>query len=272
MQPKPFADWIEDYRRNKAKNRHKMSEEFEGRWRMQEEEISRLARSRSSSLHVDISHPGSVEEMGQQHYKLGAKTKWSAHADWPDLSEDSSTTPIPPWRDKSIWRITTTKTVAGLLSDQPNQGAKHKFQGMYEALSRKHAMEYARLTKDYEEMTRASEKEEEVTKDEELHRKMEEMLSMMKDLADKANVCTSDPRYQDMLSFMTEKARRDMKERAVEDQQQAGKKFPLLAKAARRKTRHKGTWSSNLPLCCQTEVKTKKRMRPASSWELTNPS
>ena len=100
---------------------------------------------------------------------------------------------------------------------------------MYEALSRKHAIEYARLTEDYEEKTRASEKRrkrrsrkdacfgkeenEEVTKDQELHRKMEEMLSMMRDLADKANVCTSDPRYQDMLSFMTEKARRDMKER-----------------------------------------------------------
>ena len=114
MQPKPFAAWhvvvvfcfdldgnlIEDYRRNKTKKRHRMSEEFEGRWSMREEEISRLSRSRSSSLLVDISHSGSVEEMSQKHYRLGAKPKWSAHADWPDLSEDSSTTPIPPWRDK----------------------------------------------------------------------------------------------------------------------------------------------------------------------------
>ena len=42
---------------------------------------------------------------------------------------------------------------------------------------------------------------------EELHRKMEEMLSMPKDLADQTIVCTSDPRYQEMLSFMTEKAK-----------------------------------------------------------------
>ena len=78
---------------------------------MEEEEISRLSRFLSSSVHVDISDSGSVEEMSQTHHKLVAKPKWSAHADWPDLSEDSSTTPIPPWRDKSLWRITTTKTV-----------------------------------------------------------------------------------------------------------------------------------------------------------------
>ena len=120
-----------------------MREEFEGRWRMQEEEISRLSRSSSSSVHVDISISGYVEEVSQKHYKLGAKPKWSAHVDRPDLSEDSSTTPIPLWRDKSLWRITTTKTVEGLLSDQFNQGVKQKFQGLYEALSRKHAMEYA---------------------------------------------------------------------------------------------------------------------------------
>ena len=83
-----------------------MKDEFEGRWRMEEEEISRLSRSLSSSVHVDISDSGSVEEMSQKHFKLGAKPKWSAHADWPNLSEDSSATPIPPWRDKSLWRIT----------------------------------------------------------------------------------------------------------------------------------------------------------------------
>ena len=83
---------------------------------------------------------------------------------------------------------------------------------MYEALSRKHAMEYAKMHKDYEELVRASgkgekeevtktsasgkEQKEEDTKDQELHRKIEEMLSMLKDLADKPNVCMSDPRYQ----------------------------------------------------------------------------
>ena len=64
--------------------------------------------------------------------------------------------------------MTATKTVEGLLSDQaqPNQGVKQKFQSMYEALSRKHAMEYAKMQKDFGELVRASEKgeKEEVTK------------------------------------------------------------------------------------------------------------
>ena len=75
------------------------------------------------------------------------------------MSEDSSATPIPPWRDKSFRRSTTTKTVEGLMSEQPSQGVKQKFEGLKEALSRKHAMEYARLMIEYEERIRASGKE-----------------------------------------------------------------------------------------------------------------
>ena len=78
-----------------------------------------------------------------KHYKLGAKPKWSAHADGPCMSGDeSSTTPDPPWRDKSLWRITTTKTMEGLLPEEPNRGVKQKFEGLCEALTKKHAMEY----------------------------------------------------------------------------------------------------------------------------------
>ena len=73
------------------------------------------------------------------------------------MSEDSSATPIPPWRDKSLSRITTTKT-DGLMSHQPSQGVKQKFEGLFEALSRKHAMEYAVLIEEYEEMARPPEK------------------------------------------------------------------------------------------------------------------
>ena len=98
-------------------------------------------------MHVDISDSGSAEKMSQKHYKWGAKPKWSANVDWPNMSEDSSATPIPPWRDKSLWRITTTKTVEGLMSEQPSRGVKQKFEGLYDALSRKHAVEHARLIK-----------------------------------------------------------------------------------------------------------------------------
>ena len=93
---------IENSIRNTTKMRNKMKDDFEGRWTLEEEEISRLSRSLSSSVHVDISDSSSVEEMSRMHYKLRAKPKWSAHADWPNLSEDSSTTPSPPWRDKSL--------------------------------------------------------------------------------------------------------------------------------------------------------------------------
>ena len=96
------------------------------------------------NVHVDISDSDSAEEMSQKHYKLGAKPEWSAHADWPNLSEDPSTTTIPPWRDKSLWRITTT-WLLGLMSEQPSRGVEQNFEGIYEALSRKHAMEYARI-------------------------------------------------------------------------------------------------------------------------------
>ena len=65
---------IEDSR-NKTKKRHKMKEEFEGRWRMEEEEFSRLSRSLSSSVHVNISDPGSVEEMSQKTPQIVCKTQ-----------------------------------------------------------------------------------------------------------------------------------------------------------------------------------------------------
>ena len=251
-----------------------MSEEFEGRWRMQEEEIFGLSRSRSSSLHVDISDSGYAEEMSEKHYKLGAKPKWSAHADWPDLSEDSSTTPNPPWRDKSLWRIITTQTVEGLLSDQPNQGVKQNFQGLYEALSRKHTMGYARLTKDYEEMAHASGKEnkEEGSKDQELHRKMEEMISMMKDMADITNVCTSDPRYQEMLSFVTVKARRDMKERAEEESAASREEVSIVGESSKKNDEAQEKMEQQpSTLLSDKRSEDEKEVRRANSWELINP-
>ena len=78
--------------------------------RDEEEDVARISHSLSTSVLVGISDSCSVEEMtSQKQYKLGAKPKWSAHADWPCTSGDeSSTTPISPWRDKSVWRITTT--------------------------------------------------------------------------------------------------------------------------------------------------------------------
>ena len=48
----------EDCSRNNARKRNKINDEFEGRWKKEEEEISRLSHSSSSSVHVDISDAG----------------------------------------------------------------------------------------------------------------------------------------------------------------------------------------------------------------------
>ena len=119
-----------------------MDEDFAGRWK-KEEKILRLSRSLSSSFQVDISDPSSAEEMGQKHSKLGAKPKLCAHDDWPSMSGgEFFTTTVPPWRNQSPWRITTTKAVGG-LSDQPKCGVKQQ----YEALVKKHAVEHTKLMK-----------------------------------------------------------------------------------------------------------------------------
>ena len=89
-----------------------------------------------------------AEEMDQKHSKLGAKPNWSAHADWPNMSGDESfTTTMPPLRDHTLWRITTTRTVEG-LSEQPRCGVMQQ----YEALLKKHAIEYTKLISEYVEM------------------------------------------------------------------------------------------------------------------------
>ena len=62
---------IEDCSRNKTMKRINMIGDFEGIWKKEEEEISRLSHSLSSSVHVDISDSGSAEDMSQEHYKLG---------------------------------------------------------------------------------------------------------------------------------------------------------------------------------------------------------
>ena len=128
---------IEDYNENKTRKRNEMKADSEGRWK-KKEEISRPSHSLSSSFQEDIFDSDSAEEMDQKHSKLGAKPNWCAHADWPNMSGDESfTTTMPPWRDHTLWRITTTRTVEG-----PTCGVMQQ----YEALLKKHAIEYTKLT------------------------------------------------------------------------------------------------------------------------------
>ena len=127
---------------NKTRKRNEMKADSEGRWK-KKEEISRPSHSLSSSFQEDIFDSDSAEEMDQKHSKLGAKPNSCAHADWPKMSGDESfTTTMPPWRDHTLWRITTTRTVEG-LSEQPRCGVMQQ----YEALLNKHAIEYTKLIK-----------------------------------------------------------------------------------------------------------------------------
>ena len=46
---------------------------------------------------------------------------------------------------------------------------------------------------------------------------MEEVLSLLKDMAGKPNLCRSEPRYEEMISFMKEIAGEAMKQNMKED-------------------------------------------------------
>ena len=174
----------------------------------EEEEIARLSNSLSSSVHVGLLDSCSAKEMTRQkHFKLGAKPQWSAHADWPNMSDESSAIPIPPWRDKSPLANCDKKKVEGRMSEEPSRGVKQKFEGLYEALSKKHAVECARLIREYEEMTRLSGKEankEDVSKDQGLHDKIEDILAFMKKMVGKSNLSRCEPRYEEMLTLLKE--------------------------------------------------------------------
>ena len=106
--------------------------------------------------------------MDPRHSKLDAKPRWSVHADWSNMSDDeSSTSTIPPWRNQSLCRITTTKTFEG-LSEQPKCGVKKQ----YESLVKKHAIEYTELMKECEDVKAAGNE-----KNEELARRKEDQMT-----------------------------------------------------------------------------------------------
>ena len=92
--------------------------------------------------------------------------------------------PSHVWRDKSLWRITTTKTVGGLLTENPSSGSEKKTEELCEMMKKKkHAMEHAKLLQEYEEgQQRDPESENEVNeevegKDQELKIKIEGILT-----------------------------------------------------------------------------------------------
>ena len=170
-----------------------MEEYFEGRWKWKEK-ISKLSNSSSTSRQVDI-YSCSAGKTSQasglcdpclartnlRHSKLGAKPKWRAHADWSNQSgEDSAvSTTIPPWRNQSHWRITTTQTVEG-LAGQPKYGVQQQ----YESLREKHATEYTKLVEEYEywKVAGNEKKEDFEAREKGWKGTLEELLSLVKDV------------------------------------------------------------------------------------------
>ena len=49
---------------------------------------------------------------------------------------------VPPWRDKCLWRLTTTKTAEGLLSEKPSDESTKIMEEFCEPMTKKHAVEY----------------------------------------------------------------------------------------------------------------------------------
>ena len=59
--------------------------------RDEEADVARISHSVSTSVLVGISDSFSAEKMtSQKHHNLGAKPKWSAHADLPCMGNDES--------------------------------------------------------------------------------------------------------------------------------------------------------------------------------------
>ena len=59
-------------------------------------------------------------------FKMGAKPKWTAQLPSIQPCPNCGDPSLPPWRDKYRWRITTTKTVEGPLSEKRSRGAKEE--------------------------------------------------------------------------------------------------------------------------------------------------
>ena len=63
---------------------------------------------------------------------------------------------------------------------------------------------------------------------------------MMKDMADKTNLCTSDPRYQEMLSFMKETAWRDMKQKMEGHSESIWEEVSIVAASNKKNEKEQG--------------------------------
>ena len=118
-------------------------------------------------------------------FTLGAKPKWTAQPPSIQPCPNCGDPSLPPWRDKSLWRITTTKTREGLLSEKQSRGSKKKTDELCEMM-KKHTKEHAEVLLEYEEgkQRKSGIETREIVedKDQEWKLKIEEILTLMKEM------------------------------------------------------------------------------------------
>ena len=132
--------------KNDKKNRMKEDTEERCKRKLNDENYvsaTDISHSISPPLLAFISASISAKEMTSSRcVKLGARPKWTAQRAPTQPRPNCGDTAIPPWRHTSLWRITTTKTVEGRLSENTSSGSKKKSAELCEIM-KKHAMKYA---------------------------------------------------------------------------------------------------------------------------------
>ena len=113
------GNFVEEWDKNDKRNRNKMKEQSEDRHNRKLDDANHDSADISNSISLSLH----AEMISSRHFNLGARTKWQAQAT-PSHPCPSGEPVVPPWRDKSLWRITTTQTVEGLLSEKPSESTK----------------------------------------------------------------------------------------------------------------------------------------------------
>ena len=91
---------------------------------------------------MSVSLQATKEMASATHFFLGTRPKWPAQAAPSQPCPSCGDTVVPPWRDKSLWRITATKTLESTKI----------MEEFCEPMRTKHAIEYAKVMKECEEV------------------------------------------------------------------------------------------------------------------------
>ena len=111
---------------------------------------------------------------------------------------------------------------------------------------------------------------EEAAKDQELNRKIEEILSLVKDMAGKSNLSRSVPRYVEMLSFMKEIAVKALKQKMKEDAEVVQEEVPFAGESSKKGEEDHGERGNSLSLLLKVKrgVKTDREKKTRNSLDL----